>query len=255
MTNGTSQGLFVVVAIILFGIFVLISHLLFKDNLKQSLTNIFKDSLIQTDNTIKEIHNIKAIREDKHYLYAKIRKESPSLNETEIWIQAKKNKDGTLTLYQSSIHDNAYSCGDSNMTGNLILPDAINNKKITSIRHNSSCGTFEKARFNGNLVLPKKLKSVGRYAFSQSSFSGELKIPISLTNIDSFSFTHSNFTGTLDISHVDSIQSHAFYFSKLNKIIRGNVPMSDDSSYNNTEGIHPKAIQLSNGSFYNGKNA
>lgn len=48
MTNGTSQGLFVIVAIVIFGIFVLISYILFKDNLKPSLSTIFTDSLNQT---------------------------------------------------------------------------------------------------------------------------------------------------------------------------------------------------------------
>lgn len=40
MTNGTSQGLFVVVGIIIFGIFVLISYILFKDTLKPTLSGI-----------------------------------------------------------------------------------------------------------------------------------------------------------------------------------------------------------------------
>ncbi|HGF7849041.1 TPA: hypothetical protein QFP04_002146 [Enterococcus faecium] len=53
MTNGTSQGLFVVVAIVIFGIFVLISYVLFKDNLKPTLANIFTDGLEQAEDTLK----------------------------------------------------------------------------------------------------------------------------------------------------------------------------------------------------------
>lgn len=49
MTNGTSQGLFVVIAIIIFGIFVGISYLLFRDTLKPSLSNIFTDGLNQAN--------------------------------------------------------------------------------------------------------------------------------------------------------------------------------------------------------------
>lgn len=52
MTNGTSQGLFVVVAIVIFGIFVLISYLLFRDNLKPSLSGIFTDGLEQSVNSL-----------------------------------------------------------------------------------------------------------------------------------------------------------------------------------------------------------
>lgn len=52
MTNGTSQGLFVVVAILIFGIFVLISYLLFRDNLKPSLSGIFTDGLEQAEESL-----------------------------------------------------------------------------------------------------------------------------------------------------------------------------------------------------------
>lgn len=56
MTNGTSQGLFIVVGIIIFGIFVLISYILFKDTLKPTLSGIFTDSLEQSqDNLIGNI--------------------------------------------------------------------------------------------------------------------------------------------------------------------------------------------------------
>lgn len=42
MTDGASQGLFVIVAVVIFGIFVLIAYLLFRDNLKGSLNDIFQ---------------------------------------------------------------------------------------------------------------------------------------------------------------------------------------------------------------------
>lgn len=42
MTDGASQGLFVIVAVVIFGIFVLIAYLLFRDNLKPSLEGIFQ---------------------------------------------------------------------------------------------------------------------------------------------------------------------------------------------------------------------
>jgi len=57
MTNGSSQGLFVVVAIVIFGIFVLISYLLFKDTLKPSLSGIFSDSLEQSYDNLTGVAN------------------------------------------------------------------------------------------------------------------------------------------------------------------------------------------------------
>ncbi|EIB6519677.1 hypothetical protein K9D97_002264 [Enterococcus faecalis] len=55
MTKGTSQGLFVVVAIVIFGIFTLTSYLLFKDNLKPTLANIFTDGLEQADSYLSGV--------------------------------------------------------------------------------------------------------------------------------------------------------------------------------------------------------
>lgn len=45
MTNGTSQGLFVIIAVVIFGIFVGISYLIFQDSLRPKLTSIFDTSL------------------------------------------------------------------------------------------------------------------------------------------------------------------------------------------------------------------
>lgn len=48
MTEGSSQGLFEIVAIVIFGIFVLISYILFRDNLKIGLSSIFEESISET---------------------------------------------------------------------------------------------------------------------------------------------------------------------------------------------------------------
>lgn len=82
MTEGASQGLFVIVAIVIFGIFVLISYVLFKDTLKPSLTNIFTDSLEQAEDAIdpkiitkitinektNEIKNLKKNQTEEYYI-------------------------------------------------------------------------------------------------------------------------------------------------------------------------------------------
>ncbi|MGL9944796.1 hypothetical protein [Enterococcus faecalis] len=70
MTNGTSQGLFVVIAIIIFGIFVGISYLLFRDTLKPSLSGIFTDSLEQAD------ENLTGITNQKYLIYSNLNGDS-----------------------------------------------------------------------------------------------------------------------------------------------------------------------------------
>lgn len=53
MTNGSSQGLFVIVAVVIFGIFVAISYSLFRDQLSPSLASIFIESTEQVTNTLR----------------------------------------------------------------------------------------------------------------------------------------------------------------------------------------------------------
>lgn len=53
MTNGTSQGLFVIVAVVIFGIFVAISYTIFRGSLQPALANIFKDSLTQAKDSLE----------------------------------------------------------------------------------------------------------------------------------------------------------------------------------------------------------
>lgn len=82
MTEGANQGLFVIVAVVIFGFFVLISYVLFKDILKPSLTNTFTDSLEQAEDAIdpkiitkitinektNEIKNLKKNQAEDYYI-------------------------------------------------------------------------------------------------------------------------------------------------------------------------------------------
>lgn len=68
MTNGSSQGLFVIVAVVIFGIFVLISYVLFRDNLKVSLASVFNDSIIMTKE-VMETKGDNLISGSKRQLY------------------------------------------------------------------------------------------------------------------------------------------------------------------------------------------
>ncbi|EMF0414053.1 hypothetical protein [Enterococcus faecalis] len=82
MTDGASQGLFVIIAVVIFGIFVLISYVVFKDTLKPSLANIFTDGLEQAEDAIdpkvitkititektNEIKNLKKNQSEEYYI-------------------------------------------------------------------------------------------------------------------------------------------------------------------------------------------
>lgn len=82
MTEGANQGLFVIVAIVIFGIFVLISYVLFKDTLKPSLSTLFTDGLEQAEDAVdpkvvtkititektNEIKNLKKNQSEEYYI-------------------------------------------------------------------------------------------------------------------------------------------------------------------------------------------
>ncbi|WP_223132645.1 hypothetical protein [Enterococcus gallinarum] len=52
MTNGTSQGLFVIVAVVIFGIFVLMAYVLFRDKLSTGLADVFDDATTQAEDNL-----------------------------------------------------------------------------------------------------------------------------------------------------------------------------------------------------------
>lgn len=52
MTDGASQGLFVIVAVVIFGIFVIIAYMLFKDKLAEALGSIFDSSISQAQSQL-----------------------------------------------------------------------------------------------------------------------------------------------------------------------------------------------------------
>lgn len=64
MTNGTSQGLFIVVAIVIFGLFVVLSNNLFGDELSPALVDMFTTSAEQSTNVLDSNNNGKEDNED-----------------------------------------------------------------------------------------------------------------------------------------------------------------------------------------------
>lgn len=242
MTNGTSQGLFVVVAIIIFGIFVLISYMLFKDNLKPTLANIFTDGLEQAKDSLANSQNKDSTditgREDENYIYTQLREADESKNESAIWIKTEKLADNTLSIIASSTYDGGYTQGMAEMTGNLNLPDSINGKFISIIGMQSfqnalftgtihfpknitkiDAMSFLSSRFTGNLTLPNTIQEINRFAFAWSKFSGNLTLPANLKSVDYGAFRASEFSGDLTIPEKTTLISfNAFAESEFSSV-------------------------------------
>ena len=68
MTDGTSQGLFIVVAIVIFGIFVVMAYILFEDTLSPAMASMFNTAIEQAtlDLEYGEQFDYEALVPDKH---------------------------------------------------------------------------------------------------------------------------------------------------------------------------------------------
>lgn len=64
MTDGTSQGIFVIVAVVIFGTFTLISYLIFQEQLKPKLASLFNASLVQAEDSLGIYWDEKALVPD-----------------------------------------------------------------------------------------------------------------------------------------------------------------------------------------------
>lgn len=288
MTNGTSQGLFIIVAVIIFGIFVLISYLLFGDKLKTGLANIFDDSLEQVEYEVTGIIKSKPLtgqEEDEQFIYAKIR--TGSGDDTDIWGKFQKESNNELTLLSVNNDNNKenYSAGlgingntpNSSGTvknGSLVIPNTINGKKVTKIgdnafRESSLNGTFSapsvrevgesaflRTVFTGDFDLPN-IETIGSSAFYASQFNGMFLAP-KVKTISDTSFQKSIFIGTFNAPNVQYIGVRTFYSSKFTgDFVQPNIITVGDRAFysSNFNGIFncPNVYRVDDWAFINSK--
>ena len=243
MTNGASQGLFVIVAVVIFGIFVLISYMLFRDNLKPSLSSIFTDSLEQVEKNLNGENdgNINGGNDgnitggaENTVRYVLLREAYDT--HSDIYAEVKDNETGGVTIIGVSktadgeyIKDNNYS-SPLGLTGEISFDKKINGKNITEIED----GVFQYSTFTGDFNAPN-VTSIGEYAFLISNFSGEFNAP-KLTSIGENALSDSTFSGNFNAPNVTSIGLQAFRNSNF-------------SGDFNT----PNVTSIGQGAFYNSK--
>lgn len=116
MTNGSSQGLFIIVAVVIFGIFVFISYLLFRDTMKPSLSSIFTDGVEQAESSLSDETN------ESYLNYSDLNGSGINgLNSTAY------NSDGTI----------------KNKLKTIVLPNKIKGKDLLTIDFINSQGKFK----------------------------------------------------------------------------------------------------------------
>lgn len=225
MTNGTSQGLFVVVAIVIFGIFVLISYLLFRHNLKPTLANIFTDGLQQAKDNLNSENENSFPKKDN------------------IIFTGEKNDSSQLLGYQYSYLNDTYDVVSKEVATQIgIDGGVVYVKDSDEIILNEGLGMtkldipyeieglpvtfisgFSEAIFTGDFDS-KNLKIISPFAFQNSKYSGNF-VNRKLEQILEVAFQNSNFTGSLDTSSIQYIMDGAFE----NSLFDGTLTLGDVS--------------------------
>lgn len=205
MTDGSSQGLFVIIAVVIFGIFCVIAYMLFGDKLKNGMNTIFGDSLEQATENLNEVKNVSSYKTESNQLYVKMK--------DDLYLIFFKDSDTYVRLIASSSDGTNFSSSGSTLNSDttLVLPDKVDGLNVEEL----NSGIFASAKFNGELLLPKYLRKIGDSAFVNSEFTGKFQAPETLTYIGAYAFNSSNFTSISELSNIQYILDSAFYSSKF----------------------------------------
>ncbi len=215
MTNGTSQGLFIVVAIVIFGIFVGMSYVVFGDTLTPALSNIFMESIdravIPVEYGNVTIENGFAFDEKTQTIVA------GNMRDSEVIIPSQINGIDVLYIGAYAFNSDRYVGYTNLVEGNI--------KKL--VIPNTVLGIGDRA-FDGqqitDLDLGNSVKKIGWATFNDLDVT-KLNLPESLVFIDRNSFSNAQLTELTFSSKLDFIGGSAFA-SKVLKEVR--VPKNAD---------------------------
>lgn len=216
MTNGSSQGIFVIVALVIFGIFCLISYVLFKDTMKPALAKIYCDAFTITSKNTGFGSGICSVDNDDKIsrTYYKIRDASSEKNWSEVWVLVEGLDNGHVEIIDSGNKDQ-FTEGDlgNALIGDISFPDTVGNGYIIE---NIGKSAFQNAKFDNVMRLPSELIILDDYSLQQSHFSGEARFPENLEIIGIEALRDSRFSGELpEMPNIKEIGDNAFKDSKF----------------------------------------
>lgn len=226
MTNGSSQGLFVIVAVVIFGIFVAISYILFRDNLGPSMSAIFTDS-ISTATNYDQIIN-KGEKGDYHYGFYPLKNDNKGMY-VEYFASKTEDKAYLFAFYEMS--ENGKLVKDMHgekLKGHLELPDTIEGKKVVGLSvyqgTQNANWSLSKAKIT-SVKLPRHLETIPEGLFNEATNLTSIVggIPENVTSIGTRAFTNAPLEGEFTIpANVESIGEEAFIGTNLTKVILKN---------------------------------
>ena len=239
MTDGTSQGLFIVVAIVIFGIFVVLAYILFEDTLSPSLASMFGDASEQAqkrlngvfeaseEDIMKCVGNGYANKtvEDDDFTYqfndtcteVTISNFKRAMEPLDVVVIPESYLGIPITKTTNLI--NGYYTPGANTTftyaqvKKVVLPNTISEIGYRSFNY----GVLE------DINIPRNLKKIGDQAFDKT-YLGRVRLPEGLESVGHMAFRHSKLTTVNLPSTLKVIGTRAF--SGENYIQEYHVPES-----------------------------
>ncbi|WP_430596449.1 leucine-rich repeat domain-containing protein [Enterococcus sp. DIV0210g] len=238
MTNGSSQGIIVIIALVIFGIFCLTSYVLFKDTMKPALAKIYCDAFTITSKNTGFGGGKCSVTNDNQKdkiqrTYYKIREATPDKGWSEVWVLVKELDNGHVEIIDSGNKDQ-FSEGDLGATliGDISFPDTVGNNLTIE---NIGISAFKNAKFDNVMRLPSELIILDDYSLQQSHFSGEARFPERLEIIGIEALRDSRFTGELpEMPNIKEIRDKAFKESEF----EGNLPNLPNVDFVGEDAFH-----------------
>ncbi len=210
MTEGTSQGLFVVVAIVIFGIFIGLTYTLFgSEGLNNDLENIFTDSIAKSSDIFDET------------IYT-----SEDLFTFDVETR-------TITNYSTE------------GSKDIVIPRTINGVTVRKIGSSAFLNKgLTSVVFPDTITEIEDSKVTYKGAFTGNNL-GDFTVPGSLEKLGNYSFTGAGITELTLEEGVEEIKSHAFHQNSIKELVIPNS-MRYIGAYAFT-GVGLTSLELGNG--------